>query len=129
MMNSTTMTQSKDNYLYNKYKETAIYTSSPGKLIILLYDGLIKFIMKGIKAINEKNIPEANTNIIKAQNIVSELSDVLDMKYEISISLRSIYKYMLNRLIKANVLKSKEILEETLNFANTLRDTWTKIVK
>lgn len=114
---------------YNQYKENSIYTASPEELTLMLYNGIVKFIMRGIDSIEKKNIQDANTNIIKAQNIVSEFMNTLDMNYEISSSLNSIYDYMLRRLIDANVAKDKDILEEVLNFAKVLRDTWEQAMK
>ncbi len=114
---------------YNQYKENSIYTASPEELTLMLYNGLVKFIMRGIDSIEKKHIQDANTNIIKAQNIVSEFMNTLDMNYEISSSLYSIYDYMLRRLIDANIAKDKDILEEVLNFAKVLRDTWEQAMK
>jgi len=114
---------------YNQYKENSIYTASPEELTLMLYNGLVKFIMRGIDSIEKKNIQDANTNIIKAQNIVSEFMNTLDMNYEISSSLYSIYDYMLRRLIDANIAKDKDILEEVLNFTKVLRDTWEQAMK
>ena len=114
---------------YNQYKENSIFTASPEELTLMLYNGLVKFIMRGIDSIEKKSIQEANTNIIKAQNIVSEFMNTLDMNYEISGSLDSIYDYMLSRLIDANVAKDKDILEEVLGFAKVLRDTWEQAMK
>jgi len=114
---------------YNQYKENSIFTASPEELTLMLYNGLVKFIMRGIDSIEKKNIQEAHTNIIKAQNIVSEFMNTLDMNYEISGSLSSIYDYMLGRLIDANVSKDKDILEEVLGFAKVLRDTWEQAMK
>lgn len=114
---------------YNQYKENSIFTASPEELTLMLYNGLVKFIMRGIDSIEKKNIQDANTNIIKAQNIVSEFMNTLDMNYEISGSLNSIYDYMLRRLIDANVAKDKDILEEVLGFAKVLRDTWEQAMK
>ena len=114
---------------YNQYKENSIFTASPEELTLMLYNGLVKFIMRGIDSIEKKNIQDANTNIIKAQNIVSEFLNTLDMNYEISGSLNSIYDYMLRRLIDANVAKDRDILEEVLGFAKVLRDTWEQAMK
>ncbi len=114
---------------YNQYKENSIFTASPEELTLMLYNGLVKFIMRGIDSIEKKNIQEANTNIIKAQNIVSEFMNTLDMNYEVSGSLITIYDYMLRRLIDANVAKDKNILAEVLDFAKALRDTWEQAMK
>jgi flagellar protein FliS len=85
--------------------------------------------MRGIDNIEKNKISDANTNIIKAQNIIYEFINTLDMKYEISSSLNSIYDYMLRRLVDANIKKDKEILEEVLGFAKVLRDTWEEAMK
>jgi len=114
---------------YNQYKENSIFTASPEELTLMLYNGLVKFIMRGIDSIEKKNIQEANNNIIRAQNIISEFMNTLDMKYELSSSLYSIYDYMLRRLVEANVSKDREILEEVLGFAKVLRDTWEQAMK
>jgi len=114
---------------YNQYRENSIFTASPEELTLMLYNGLVKFIMRGIDSIEKKNIEDANTNIIKAQNIVSEFMNTLDMSYEISDGLYAIYDYMLRRLIDANISKNKEILEEILGFAKALRDTWEQAMK
>ncbi|HHY64355.1 MAG TPA: flagellar export chaperone FliS [Clostridiaceae bacterium] len=114
---------------YKQYKENSIFTASPEELTLMLYNGLVKFIMRGMDSIEKKNIQEANNNIIKAQNIVSEFMNTLDMKCEISSSLYSIYDYMLRRLVEANVSKDRDILEEVLGFAKVLRDTWEQAMK
>ena len=114
---------------YNQYRENSIFTASPEELTLMLYNGLVKFIMRGIDSIEKKNIEDANTNIIKAQNIVSEFMNTLDMSYEISDGLYAIYDYMLRRLIDANISKNKEILEEILGLAKALRDTWEQAMK
>lgn len=114
---------------YNQYKENSINTASPEELTLMLYNGLIKFIMRGIDCIEKKNMEDANNNIIRAQDIVQEFINTLDMRYEISGNLNSIYDYMLRRLIDANVSKDKVILEEVLEFGKILRDTWEEAMK
>lgn len=114
---------------YNQYKENSVYTASPEELTLMLYNGLIKFIMRGIDSIDKNKIEDANTNIIKAQNIIYEFINTLDANYDLTESLKSIYDYMVKRLIDANLTKDKEILEEVLGFAKALRDTWEQAMK
>ncbi|HBR01949.1 MAG TPA: flagellar export chaperone FliS [Ruminiclostridium sp.] len=114
---------------YNQYKENFINTASPEELTLMLYNGLIKFIMRGIDCIDKQNVQETHNNIVKAQNIIAEFSNTLDMRYEISNSLGSIYEYIYSRLVDANISKDKKILEEVLELAKTLRDTWEQAVK
>jgi len=114
---------------YDQYKENSVYTASPEELTYMLYNGLVKFIMKAQHAISKKDMELANESILKSQAIVTELISTLDDKYEIAASLTLLYDYMLRRLIDANVQKSAEILDEVLDFAKDLRDTWEQAMK
>ncbi|RCX14785.1 flagellar protein FliS [Anaerobacterium chartisolvens] len=117
------------NKAYSQYKENSIFTSSPEELTLMLYNGLVKFIMQAQHAIGEKNIEKANNCIIRAQEIVKEFQATLDMKYDISQNLMSLYEYMERRLLEANLRKRADILEEVLGLAKELRDTWIQAVK
>lgn len=85
--------------------------------------------MQAQMAINEKNIEKANNCIIKAQNILNEFRCTLDMKYDISKQLDALYEYMNNRLFDANIKKDTDIIEEVLDFARELRNTWEQAMK
>ena len=117
------------NKAYQQYKENSVYTSTPEELTFMLYNGLVRFIMQAGLAIEEKDIQKVNNSIIRAQDIVSYLQSTLDMKYDISKNLASIYEYMHRRLLEANVSKDKDILDEVLGFAKDLRDTWAQAMK
>ncbi|WP_099190186.1 flagellar export chaperone FliS [Tepidibacter mesophilus] len=114
---------------YAKYKNQSINTATPEELTLKLYEGCIKFINLGMVGIDEKNIEKSNTNIIKAQNIISELNITLNMDYEISKNLRPLYDYLKERLIEANLKKDKDILEEVKEFVVEFRDTWKEAMK
>ncbi|NLB88190.1 MAG: flagellar export chaperone FliS [Syntrophomonadaceae bacterium] len=115
--------------VYDQYRRTAIETVSPGKLLIMLYDGAIKNINTAIAAINNKDFNGAHNDIIKTQDIIVELMSTLNMDYDISKNLYSLYDYMMNRLIEANLNKDTAILEEVGGFLRELRDTWDQVVK
>lgn len=117
------------NKAYNQYKENSVFTSSPEELTFMLYNGLIRFIMQGQMAVDEKNMEKANNSIVRAQDIVVHFRETLDMKYEVSAGLDAMYEYMHRRLIEANIKKDREILDEVLGFAKELRDTWSQAMK
>ena len=75
------------------------------------------------------NIEKSNNGIIKAQAIVKEFQATLDMNYEVSENLDSIYDYMYRRLVEANLKKDSSIIEEVLGYAKGLRDTWAQAMK
>lgn len=114
---------------YSRYKEQTINTATKEELTLMLYDGCIKFINIAILAVEEKDFQLANTNIIKAENIISEFMLTLNMDIEISNNLYTLYEYLNNRLIEANIQKNKDILEEVKGFIIELRDTWKEAMK
>lgn len=111
---------------YAAYKQNDVLTASSGKLLIMLYDGAIKFLRFSKVAIDEENIESRNKYICKAQDIISELMATLNMDYEISHSLFALYEYMKYRLVEANIKKDKEIIDEVLGMLTELRETWEK---
>ncbi len=117
------------NTAYSQYKENSIMTARPEDLTMMLYSGLVKFIMQGMNHVESSRIEEANNSIKRAQDILIELKSSLDMKYELSEGLDSIYEYMLNRLIEANIYKDTAILDEILSYARSFRDTWAEAMK
>jgi flagellar protein FliS len=114
---------------YSQYKESSIYTATPEELTLMLYNGLVKFLMQAESALDSQNIEKSNTGIIRAQEIIKEFQATLDMNYEISNSLDLLYDYMYRRLVEANLKKDKDIVEEILGYAKELRDTWAQAMK
>jgi flagellar protein FliS len=115
----------------NAYQQNGVNTASKEKLLLMLYDGLVKFIKQGIAALDEKDYSKSNTNFIKAQNIITEFMSTLNMEVggEISKSLMMLYDYMYRRLVEANVKKDKNIAEEVLGFAEELKQTFEEAYK
>ncbi len=114
---------------YNQYKSNSINTATPEELTLMLYNGLVKFIMQAQAAIDVKNIEKANNAIVRAQAIITEFQSTLDMNYEVSENLELLYDYMYRRLVEANLKKDRDILEEVLGMAKELRDTWSQAMK
>lgn len=114
---------------YEQYQRNNIMLASPQKLLIMLYDGAIKFMKLARKAIEEKDFGEANKNIIKAQDIISELNCSLNMDVDISKNLRNLYDFINDKLVEANIKKSVEVLDEIVPMVEDLRNTWYEASK
>lgn len=114
---------------YDQYRQTQINTANQGKLIVMLYEGAIKFLNIAIENMQPKSYDIVNTNIIKAQDIITELMLSLNMKEggDVSNNLMSLYVYFKKRLIEANVNKDSEIIKEVLKLMTELRDAWEQI--
>ncbi|WP_144788467.1 flagellar export chaperone FliS [Lysinibacillus fusiformis] len=113
----------------NAYKQNSVTTASPGELTLMLYNGCLKFLNKAKQAIQEKNIQEKNTNLIKAQAIISELMATLNMDIEISKQMLPLYEYMSRRLVEANIKNDVAIIEEVEGLVTEFRDTWKEVIR
>lgn len=114
---------------YEKYQQAQAQTASKPKLLIMLYDGAIRFVKAGIEGISEKNYEKANNNLCKAQAIIHELISALNFDYPISKDLLSMYEYMLHQLITSNLHKDVEKADEVLGYLVELRQTWLEASK
>ncbi|MOA26188.1 Flagellar protein FliS [compost metagenome] len=114
---------------YQKYQQAQAQTASKPKLLIMLYDGAIRFVQAGIEGITEKNYEKANTNLGKAQAIIHELVSSLNFEYPIANDLARIYGYMLHQLIDSNMKKAAAPAEEVLEHLNELREAWIEATK
>lgn len=113
----------------NAYKQNSVTTASPGELTLMLYNGCLKFLNKAKQAIQEKNVQEKNTNLQKAQAIISELMSTLNMDIEISKQMLPLYEYMNHRLVEANIQNDVAIIEEVEGLVTEFRDTWKEVIR
>lgn len=114
---------------YQAYQQNSVNTASPGELTLMLYNGCLKFINLAKVAIQEKNIPEKNTNLQKAQNIVNELMVTLNMDIEISKQMMTLYDFVRTKLIEGNVKNDIQALEEAEMIIREFRDTWKQVIQ
>lgn len=111
---------------YQQYQESQVLTASKGKLLLMAYDGAIRFIRQAQLSMAEKDYAGQNTNLQKAQRIILELIATLNMKVggDLAQRLLQLYEYMFNRLVEANVTDSQETLEEVQRLLTDLRSAW-----
>ncbi|MCU0821250.1 MAG: flagellar export chaperone FliS [Spirochaetes bacterium] len=114
---------------YSQYKKTEIDTANQGKLIVMLYDGAIKFLNIAVENMSLKTYDVVNNNIIKAQDIITELMVSLNMKDggEIATNLFNLYIYFKKRLLEANMQKNADVIKEVIDHLKVLRNAWDKI--
>ncbi|ADO76687.1 flagellar export chaperone FliS [Halanaerobium praevalens] len=114
----------------DQYKQMQIKTASPGKLLLMLYQGGLKFMKLAKKNIKAGKIEESHKNIIKAQNIILELQGTLDKKQggEIAIQLENLYDYIYRELLQANLNKNTKHLDNVIPLVEELFLTYKEII-
>jgi flagellar secretion chaperone FliS len=119
----------KRNSATDKYLEQKVMSARPEELTLMLYDGIIKFLGQ-VKIFNDQNDAGKSHNAnIRAQMIIEELRATLNPAIEMAKGLDDIYEFMTYRLFEANVKKSNSMVDEVLDLAKDLRDTWKEAFK
>ena len=115
----------------NEYKEMSVLSAKPEQLILMLYDGALKFLRMAIKSLEDKDLETAHHNFIRAQNIITELIASLnfDKGGEIAYNLFRIYEFMHYTLVQANVKKDPEPARNIYDQLKKLHDSWDSALK
>ena len=114
---------------YAQYSNSRILTASPAELVLMLYEGAIKFGNIAILAIEQRDVQKAHINIIKVQRIVDNFRATLDMNYDVAQDFDRVYAYLQGRIIDANVRKDAVIMNEIIGHLRTMRDTWKEVMR
>lgn len=113
----------------NAYQRNAIMTASPAELTLMLYDGAIKFCNIALMGLEKKEMEKVNTNLKKAQAIITELRVSLDRKYPVWEDFERVYDYIYRRLVEGNIKKDAEIIEDAMKYIREMRDTWKEVMR
>jgi flagellar protein FliS len=113
------------------YKETRVRTAGQGKLIVMLYDEAIKQIDTALQQMSSttKKLDMVHNSIVKAQDVVTELTVSLDFERggEIAKNLFNLYMFFNRQLMEANVRKDSALVKDVRRLLSELRDAWIKI--
>jgi flagellar secretion chaperone FliS len=114
---------------YGAYERTKVETSDQRQLILLLYDGAIRFMRKASARIDANDIEAAHNYLVRSRDILGELLATLkpEKAGEVGRNLQRLYVYIFNRLVEANLTKNNEIVAECVKLMSTLRDGWAQI--
>ena len=116
---------------FHRYRNNDVVTANQGRLIVMLYDGLLKQLDLGIVELR-KDTPKldvAHNALTKAQEILNELETSLDIEKggEVAQNLLSLYRFFTRTLVQANIDKKAESLPAIREQIAELREAWTQI--
>ena len=111
------------------YKEVAITTQGRGRLVVMLYDGAIKFLKLALNDFDTGNAEARWNNIKRALDIIDELNAVLNMEAggEVAVNLRKLYLFMIGHLNMANAKKDPQMIQDVINLLDELNQGWKAI--
>jgi flagellar protein FliS len=111
-------------YAKSQYEEMQVQTT-PGRLVVMLYDGALRFLQIGKEALCRGDHEGQGLNLAKAQNIICELLDTLDPSAgDLAAQLDAVYRHWLQRLLIANAEDRADFVDEVVQQMRSLRDAW-----
>ncbi len=117
------------------YQAVAVQTASPGNLVLMLFDGALRFMsaaMLGFEcdSISKRN-EEIHNNLIKTQRILRELQCSLDLKLggEFATRMFALYDFMIAELTKANMAKEAAPIETVMRLLGEIREAWSQMLQ
>lgn len=119
---------------WKSYRQVATQTASPGQLVLMLYDGAVRFLERALEGFSKDDPAECNetinNNILRAQDILHELNAALNLEAggELAATLRQLYQYLDWRLTQSNIRKEKAGIEEAIRRLTILRDAWATML-
>ncbi len=115
---------------YKAYQQNQVEGQPQEKLVLMLYEGAVRFLNLSLQALEKKDMEKAHHNILKAESIILELWSTLNMEAgELALNFSALYEYMNRRLIEGNVQKDKGPLLEVRGMLQELKDAWKEALK
>src|SRR4051812_35050134 len=110
------------------YRDSAILTAPPERLVVMLYDGARRFLLQATHAMRAGDLATTNNRLQRAEAIVAELRATLDMSAgEVAGNLESIYAFCQRLLLEARVKRDPERIEQVSQLLGELRDAWDQV--
>jgi flagellar protein FliS len=119
---------------WESYRQIATQTAPPGQLVLMLYEGAIRFLELGVAGFSIDDPAESNmavhNNLQRALDIIRELNLSLNMEQggDFAVELRRLYDYFDRRIWESNLHKRPEGVREVIHHLNVLRNAWATML-
>lgn len=115
-------------YADQAYTEASVMSASPEQLIVLLYDGAIKFLQQAEAAYGLGQTEIGRDKIRRAERILTELQSSLDMDQgEVAQRLQDIYLFAKTQILSVLISKDTQTLRQVADLLGELREAWSTI--
>lgn len=113
----------------NAYRQTEVQSRTPLELVVMLYDGALRFLGVAHDAVQRRDIPARRDAIARVLAIISELQSTLDLEGGgiVAADLDNLYTYITTRVMDAAAKNDTAPLEDARRLLETLRDAWQTI--
>lgn len=110
------------------YRESAVLTAPPERLVVMLYDGARRFLHQAATAMRDGDVPTAHERLRRAERVVEHLLATLDMSQgELPERLEAIYAFCLELLGEARLRQDPERIDQVSGLLGELREAWAQL--
>jgi len=111
------------------YRQQSVLTATPGQLVVMLYDGCLRFLTQASYALRESNTSESNARLARAEAILAELLATLDHEQGgvIASRLQGIYVFCNQQLMEVRRTRDPDAIDKIAELLGELRDAWAQI--
>jgi flagellar protein FliS len=111
------------------YKEQSILTATPGQLVVMLYDGCLRFLNQAAYAMRDGDTAVAGNRLSRAEAIIDELLTTLDLEQGgvIASRLQGIYVFCNRHLLEARSQRDPEMIDKVAELLGELRESWVQV--
>jgi flagellar protein FliS len=111
------------------YQQTQVQSRSPLELVVLLYDGAVRYMTEARDAMAKRDLVAKRDALSRSMAIIGELHATLNMKDggQIAVSLDALYSYVNARLLDANMKGDVAAIDESIKLIGQLREAWAHI--
>ncbi|MCL1982331.1 MAG: flagellar export chaperone FliS [Clostridiales bacterium] len=112
-----------------EYKEQAVNMMTPGEMLILLYDEIVKRLKKAEMLAKNSDFANFENEIKRAQDVVAYLNNALDRRIEISKNLAQLYSFFNYQMARITAGRNLHLIDELIPLVEDLRDTYKQADK
>ena len=111
------------------YREQSVLTATPGQLVLMMYDGCLRFLHQAAYALRAGDAPGCDRRLRRAEAIIDELLTTLDLEQGgvIASRLQGIYVFCNRHLIEARAQRDPEMVEKVSELLGELRESWAQV--
>ena len=115
---------------YQQYQRTQAETASPGELVLMMYNGAIKFLGSARQSLDMHDLEATNRQLLRAQEIILELMISVDVNVgPVARNLFDLYEFMHRHLVQANIRKDGQMMAEVEQLLRELVPAWEQAVQ
>ena len=111
------------------YQQQSVLTAPPGRLVVMLYDGCLRFLHQAAHALRGGDVAECNARLLRAEAIIDELLATLDLDRGgvVASRLQGIYTFCRRHLRDARREEDATMIEQVSDLLAELRDAWAQV--